>query len=111
MPLDEILYANVETVKDYLADSEQTRKALVKKFEKVRNKASIHLETYNEADDSDLNTTAAAAKKTEKALKDLDAAYTALEEHVHDAEEVADDELVHSVENAKSFRGGLMKGK
>ena len=86
-------YTDVAEVKAYLTEAEKERQALMKKLDKARIKAETHLGIYDEKDDSKLNTTATAAKKTAKALKDLDEAFTALEEHVHATVEVAEEHL------------------
>ena len=73
-------YTDVAEVKAYLTEAEKERQALMKKLDKARIKAETHLGAYDEQDDSKLNTTATTAKKTAKILKDLDEAFTALEE-------------------------------
>ena len=86
-------YTDVAEVKAYLTEAEKERKNLMKKLEKARNKAETHFAAYSEEDDSKLNTTAAAAKKTAKVQRDLDEAFTALEEHVHATIEVVEEHL------------------
>ena len=86
-------YTDVAAVKAHLTEAETKRQALVKKLDKARIKAETHLGAYDEKDDRRLNITAGAAKKTDKALKDLDEAFTALEEHVHATMDVAEEHL------------------
>ena len=86
-------YTDVAEVKAYLTEAEKERKNLMKKLDKARNKAETHFAAYSEEDDSKLNTTAAAAKKTAKVQRDLDEAFTALEEHVHATIEVVEEHL------------------
>ena len=86
-------YTNVAEVKAYLTEAEKERIKLMKKLDKARNKAETHFGAYSEEDDSKLDTTATAAKKTAKAQNDLDEAFTALEEHVHATIEVAEEHL------------------
>lgn len=91
MALEEILYTDADAVREYLTDAEKKRLSLSKKLDRARAKAITHLNVYDNDDDSNLNTTASAAKKTEKALKELEEAFTALEEHVHATIEVAEE--------------------
>ena len=86
-------YTDVDAVKAYLTDAEKKRKALAKKLDKARTKAETHLGAYDERDDNKLDITASTAKKTDKALKDLEEAFTDLEEHVHTTMEVAEEHL------------------
>lgn len=86
-------YTDAAEVKAYLTAAEKERQNLMKKLDKARLKAETHIGAYDETDDSKLNTTATAAKKTTKVLTDLDEAFTALELHVHATMDVAEEHL------------------
>ena len=86
-------YTDAAEVKAYLTAAEKERQNLMKKLDKARLKAETHIGAYDETDDSKLNTTATAAKKTTKVLTDLDEAFTNLEEHVHATMDVAEEHL------------------
>ena len=86
-------YTDVAEVKAYLTEAEKVRQNLMKKLNKARLKAETHIGAYDETDDSKLDTTATAARKTAKVLLDLDEAFTALEIHVHTTMDVSEDHL------------------
>ena len=86
-------YTDVAEVKAYLTEAEKERQNLMKKLDKARLKAETHIGAYDETDDSKLNTTATAARKTAKVLLDLDQAFTALEIHVHTTMDVSEEHL------------------
>lgn len=84
-------FSDINEVKAALEEAEKTRKGLVKKLDKARGKTCIHIGRYDNDTDSSLDTSVAATKKTETALKELTEAFTALEDHVHNALEIAEE--------------------